>query len=125
MLAVSGALRFLPRTTIPSPIPIPTSSPVSTPSLHSPFQQRDRKHQHHLSYRSNENRLADGTAVLPPIPTTGLTAADADKLTQRTRDAMMNELMRLSHLRWYEDGAAVATGVDGGSEARRKVGAGL
>lgn len=64
-------------------------------------------------------------SVLPPIPTTGLTAADADKLTQRTRDAMMNELMRLSHLRPYEDGAAIATGVDGGSEVRRKVGAGL
>jgi len=64
-------------------------------------------------------------SVLPPIPTAGLTAADADKLTQRTRDAMMNELVRLSHLRPYEDGAAVATGVDGGSEARRKVRAGL
>ena len=63
--------------------------------------------------------------MLPPIPTTGLTAADVDKLTQRTRDAMMNELMRLSHLRPYEDDAAVATGVDGGSEARRKVRAGL
>jgi lysophosphatidate acyltransferase len=76
-------------------------------------------------HKNNEDRLADGIAVLPPIPTTGLTAADADKLTQRTRDAMMNELMRLSHLRSYEDGAAVATGVDGGSEARRKVRAGL
>ena len=53
------------------------------------------------------------------------TAADVDKLTQRTRDAMMNELMRLSHLRSYEDSVAVATGVDGGSETRRKVGAGL
>ena len=115
MLAVSGTLRLLPRTSSPSP------SPVSTPSLHSPFQQRDRQRQH-LSHKSNENRLADGTAVLPPIPTTGLTAADVDKLTQRTRDAMMNELMRLSHLQSYEDGAAVATGVDGGSEARRKVG---
>jgi lysophosphatidate acyltransferase len=63
--------------------------------------------------------------VLPPIPTTSLTAADVDKLTQRTREAMMDELMRLSHLRSYEDSAAVATGVDGGSETRRKVGAGL
>lgn len=36
--------------------------------------------------------------VLPPIPTTGMTSADADALTTKTRDAMMNELIRLSHV---------------------------
>jgi lysophosphatidate acyltransferase len=30
--------------------------------------------------------------VLDPIPTTGLTAADVDALTTRTRDAMLREL---------------------------------
>ncbi|OCL12225.1 acyltransferase-domain-containing protein, partial [Glonium stellatum] len=66
-------------------------------------------------------------SVLPPIPTTGLTSADADRLTQRTRDAMMDELIRLSHLRPYDDGAAAATGVDmgAGTGARRKVEAAL
>ncbi|KAF2743368.1 acyltransferase-domain-containing protein [Sporormia fimetaria CBS 119925] len=37
-------------------------------------------------------------SVLPPIPTTGMTRADADKLTTRTRDAMLEELVRLSHV---------------------------
>jgi len=37
-------------------------------------------------------------SVLPPIPTTGMTAADVDALTTKTRDAMLEELVRLSHL---------------------------
>lgn len=36
--------------------------------------------------------------VLPAIPTKGMTAADADALTTRTRNAMMDELIRLSHV---------------------------
>ncbi|ORY18134.1 hypothetical protein BCR34DRAFT_554247 [Clohesyomyces aquaticus] len=35
-------------------------------------------------------------SVLPPIPTKGLTAADADGLATRTRDAMLDELKRLA-----------------------------
>lgn len=35
-------------------------------------------------------------AVLDPIPTTGLTAADVDELTRKTRDLMMEELITLS-----------------------------
>ncbi|KAF2184108.1 1-acylglycerol-3-phosphate O [Zopfia rhizophila CBS 207.26] len=61
-------------------------------------------------------------SVLPPIPTTGLTAADADALTTRTRDAMMNELIRLSHLSSNGNGTplprAMTTGID--SEVRPK-----
>ncbi|EFQ27018.1 acyltransferase [Colletotrichum graminicola] len=34
--------------------------------------------------------------VLDPIPTTGLTAADVDELTQKTRDLMLEELISLS-----------------------------
>lgn len=41
---------------------------------------------------------ADYSVVLPPIPTKGLTTADVDALVTRTRDAMMNELIRLSHV---------------------------
>ncbi|KDN71363.1 putative acyltransferase [Colletotrichum sublineola] len=35
-------------------------------------------------------------AVLDPIPTTGLTAADVDELTRKTRDLMLEELISLS-----------------------------
>ncbi|KAF2464324.1 acyltransferase-domain-containing protein [Lindgomyces ingoldianus] len=60
-------------------------------------------------------------SVLPAIPTTGLTAADADALTARTRDAMMNELIRLSYL-GKENGAPLprATGADLSREELRK-----
>jgi len=34
--------------------------------------------------------------VLPPIPTTGLTAADVDDLTRRTRELMLQELVKLT-----------------------------
>jgi lysophosphatidate acyltransferase len=37
-------------------------------------------------------------SVLPAISTKGMTGADADALTTKTRDAMMDELIRLSHL---------------------------
>ncbi|KAF2019825.1 1-acylglycerol-3-phosphate O [Aaosphaeria arxii CBS 175.79] len=61
-------------------------------------------------------------SVLPPIPTKGLTPADADALTTKTRDAMMNELIRLSHL--TENGSNTplprATGVEDSSAELRK-----
>lgn len=37
-------------------------------------------------------------SVLPPVPTKGLTAADVDALVTKTRDAMLEELIRLSHV---------------------------
>ena len=37
-------------------------------------------------------------SVLPPIPTKGMTAADVDALVTKTRDAMLEELIRLSHV---------------------------
>ncbi|KAF2004013.1 1-acylglycerol-3-phosphate O [Amniculicola lignicola CBS 123094] len=62
-------------------------------------------------------------SVLPAIPTTGLTGADADALTTRTRDAMLNELIRLSHLNETENGGVPlprATGVDSARGELRK-----
>lgn len=35
-------------------------------------------------------------AVLPPIPTKSLTAADVDDLTRTTRDAMLNALISVT-----------------------------
>jgi len=37
-------------------------------------------------------------SVLPPIKTQGMTSADVDGLLKRTRDAMLDELIRLSHV---------------------------
>ena len=37
-------------------------------------------------------------SVLPPISTKGKTAADVDDLMKKTRDAMLEELIRLSHV---------------------------
>ncbi|OCK74252.1 acyltransferase-domain-containing protein [Lepidopterella palustris CBS 459.81] len=67
-------------------------------------------------------------SVLPPIPTTGLTPADVDTLTQRTRDAMMVELIRLSNLTPHSavNGDAVTTAVSSGVDgAGRRRGGGL
>lgn len=44
------------------------------------------------------NPGAVDVSVLPPIPTKGLTTADVDALVKRTRDAMLDELIRLSHV---------------------------
>ncbi|KAF2279818.1 1-acylglycerol-3-phosphate O-acyltransferase [Westerdykella ornata] len=61
-------------------------------------------------------------SVLPPIPTKGLTTADVDVLTVKTRDAMLDELIRLSHvsgtgnavpLPRASKATAVENGVDG------------
>lgn len=37
-------------------------------------------------------------SVLPPIPTTGLTADDVDKLTNDTREKMLDELVKLTEI---------------------------
>ncbi|KAF2803397.1 acyltransferase-domain-containing protein [Mytilinidion resinicola] len=63
-------------------------------------------------------------SVLPPIPTKGMTAADADKLTTKTRDAMMSELIRLSTVapNGHTPAAAIATGVERETQpAQRRV----
>ena len=58
--------------------------------------------------------------VLDPIPTTGLTAADVDDLTRRTRELMLKELVTLtekargpslpSQLRQDANGVATTSG---------------
>ncbi|KAJ9645805.1 1-acylglycerol-3-phosphate O-acyltransferase [Coniosporium apollinis] len=59
-------------------------------------------------------------SVLPPIETTGLTPADVDDLTQRTRDAMLKEHMRMAQR--HSDGStlptdtAISSGVDSGKK---------
>ncbi|KAI9711566.1 MAG: 1-acylglycerol-3-phosphate O-acyltransferase [Bogoriella megaspora] len=47
---------------------------------------------------TNRQVANKGTKVLPPIDTKGLTAKDVDELTKRTRDIMLEELIRLSEL---------------------------
>jgi len=37
-------------------------------------------------------------SVLPAIPTKGMTVADVDGLVNKTRDAMLEEIIRLSHV---------------------------
>lgn len=44
-------------------------------------------------------------SVLPPINTKGMTAENVDALMKRTRDSMLEELIRLSHLRGDGNGA--------------------
>jgi lysophosphatidate acyltransferase len=62
-------------------------------------------------------------SVLPAIPTTGMTAADVDALMKKTRDGMLEELIRLSHVSGAGNGAPLprATGVeDERSELRKR-----
>jgi lysophosphatidate acyltransferase len=62
-------------------------------------------------------------SVLPPIQTKGFTTADVDALVERTRSAMMDELVRLEHVEKETNGMALprASGVDAGrSELRRR-----
>jgi len=40
--------------------------------------------------------IANGFTVLDPIPTTGMTAEDVDKLTQTTHELMLKELVELT-----------------------------
>lgn len=55
-------------------------------------------------------------SILPAIPTKGLGAADVDALVERTRNAMMDELVRLAHVSGAKEGNGVpltrASGVD-------------
>jgi lysophosphatidate acyltransferase len=61
-------------------------------------------------------------SILPAIPTKGYTAADVDALVERTQNAMMDELIRLSHVSGAKEGngapLATASGVD---EARKEL----
>ncbi|KAF2715478.1 1-acylglycerol-3-phosphate O-acyltransferase [Pleomassaria siparia CBS 279.74] len=82
---------------------------------------------HVLNFK--EKRYSPGVvpvSVLPAIPTKGLTAADADALTTKTRDAMMDELIRLSHLNSEGNGVPLPrTGESVKNELRKRtVGAG-
>ena len=60
--------------------------------------------------------------VLPPIITKGLTAADADELTTRTRTAMLDELIRLSHVSGHENGEPLprASGSENREELKKR-----
>ncbi|PSN60069.1 acyltransferase-domain-containing protein [Corynespora cassiicola Philippines] len=63
-------------------------------------------------------------SVLPAIPTKGLTAADVDGLVQRTQDAMLAELVRLSHVTGTGNGVPLprASGVEKeGAELRKRI----
>ncbi|CAO2652131.1 Nn.00g004140.m01.CDS01 [Neocucurbitaria sp. VM-36] len=62
--------------------------------------------------------------ALPPIRTTGLKTEDVDALVQRTQDAMMEELIRLSHVSGAGNGEPLprASGVDGERRELRKRG---
>jgi lysophosphatidate acyltransferase len=53
-------------------------------------------------------------AVLDPIPTTGLTAADVDELTRSTRELMLKELIALTErARGQAMGQRVASDANG------------
>jgi lysophosphatidate acyltransferase len=73
-----------------------------------------------------ERRIRPGAidvTVLPPIQTKGMTTADVDALVERTRKAMMDELVRLQHVEAESNGTPLprASGVDAArSELRRR-----
>jgi lysophosphatidate acyltransferase len=73
-----------------------------------------------------ERRIRPGAidvTVLPPIQTKGMTTADVDALVERTRKAMMDELVRLQHVEAESNGTPFprASGVDAArSELRRR-----
>jgi lysophosphatidate acyltransferase len=57
-------------------------------------------------------------AVLDPIPTTGLTAADVDELTRTTRELMLKELIALTErARGQPMGQRVASDANGVAKA--------
>jgi lysophosphatidate acyltransferase len=60
--------------------------------------------------------------VLPPISTKGMTAADVDGLAERARNAMMDELIRLSHVSGQGNGVPLprAAGLDDATRESRK-----
>lgn len=64
-------------------------------------------------------------SVLPPINTKGKTAADVDDLVKKTRDAMLDELIRLSHVSGDGNGvplprASGRAGESGDGELRKR-----
>jgi lysophosphatidate acyltransferase len=63
-------------------------------------------------------------SVLPAIPTKGMTAADVDALVERTRNAMLEEIVRLSHVSGAGNGAPLprASGVESEAGELRKRG---
>lgn len=70
-------------------------------------------------------RFAPGiidVSVLPAIPTKGMTAADVDALMKKTRDGMLEELIRLSHVSGHGNGVPLprASGVEDESGELRK-----
>ena len=60
--------------------------------------------------------------VLPPIQTKGLGAEHVDDLVKRTRDAMMDELIRLSHISGAGNGEPLprTSGIDQSRSELRK-----
>lgn len=60
--------------------------------------------------------------ILPPVSTVGKTADDVDSLLQTTTEAMLEELIRLSHVSGTGNGEPLprATGVDGSREELRR-----
>ena len=61
-------------------------------------------------------------SALPAIPTKGMTAADVDDLMKKTRDSMLEELIRLSHVSGNGNGYPLprATAVDDEKSELRK-----
>ncbi|KAJ4356746.1 1-acylglycerol-3-phosphate O-acyltransferase [Didymosphaeria variabile] len=61
-------------------------------------------------------------SVLPPISTKGMTAENVDALMKKTRDAMLDELIRLSHVSGEGNGMPLprTSGRDEQSELRKR-----
>ena len=73
---------------------------------------------------TKRKRVAPGTvdvSVLPAIPTTGLGAADVDALVERTRNAMLEELVRLSHVQGKGTEGAPLPRVGGGEREKEEL----
>lgn len=60
--------------------------------------------------------------VLPPVPTKGMSAADVDALVEKTRERMLEEIVRLSHVSGEGDGEPLPrkTVVQDGAELRKR-----
>lgn len=74
---------------------------------------------------TKNKRYTPGTidvTILPPISTVGKTADDVNQLLEQTRDAMMDELIRLSHVSGAGNGEPLprASGVDQSRDELRK-----
>ena len=72
-----------------------------------------------------KRRFNPGTVpvtVLPPISTKGLTAKDVDMLVEKTRNAMLEEIIRLSHVTGEKNGEPLprASGLEDEARELRK-----